>query len=224
MIEMPYRRCVVVLAALWWYVTSGRYVETDDAYIQAARTAISADISGRVLVIEVHDNERVVAGQVLYRLDPKAYQVAVDDAKAQLTKFAAPPGSKRSNGKPAGTPSAMGTVWGSAATGPGHVTGFVGLAGGQDLIVARDQPHLGLCHRVGRGQRIDEHMDAVIAGECGEAEIGNDEPLGRQRTVVVAGRTLGRCRHDVDARLQVAQRLINRKRRGDILVERGGGG
>jgi membrane fusion protein (multidrug efflux system) len=75
---------VVLLAALWWYVTSGRYVETDDAYIQAARTVISADVSGRVLAIEVHDNERVVAGQVLYRLDPKSYQVAVDDAKAQL--------------------------------------------------------------------------------------------------------------------------------------------
>jgi membrane fusion protein (multidrug efflux system) len=75
---------VVLLAALWWYVTSGRYVETDDAYIQAARTVISADVSGRVLTIEVHDNERVVAGQVLYRLDPKSYQVAVDDAKAQL--------------------------------------------------------------------------------------------------------------------------------------------
>jgi membrane fusion protein (multidrug efflux system) len=75
---------VVVLAASWWYVTSGRYVETDDAYIQAARTMISADINGRVLAIEVHDNDRVVAGQVLYRLDPKSYQVAVDDAKAQL--------------------------------------------------------------------------------------------------------------------------------------------
>jgi membrane fusion protein (multidrug efflux system) len=75
---------VVLLAALWWYLTSGRYVETDDAYIQAARTVISADISGRVMTIEVHDNERVVAGQVLYRLDPKSYQVAVNDAKAQL--------------------------------------------------------------------------------------------------------------------------------------------
>ena len=75
---------IVVLAGLWWYLTSGRYVETDDAYIQSARTVISADVSGRVLTIEVHDNERVTQGQVLYRLDPHSYQVAVDDAKAQL--------------------------------------------------------------------------------------------------------------------------------------------
>jgi len=75
---------VVIIAGLWWYVTSGRYVETDDAYIQAGRTMISADIAGRVMGVEVHDNERVTKGQVLYRLDPASYQAAVNDAKAQL--------------------------------------------------------------------------------------------------------------------------------------------
>jgi membrane fusion protein, multidrug efflux system len=75
---------VVAVGALWWYVTSGRYVETDDAYIQAARTMISADIAGRVIAVEVHDNDRVTKGQVLYRLDPASYQAAVNDAKAQL--------------------------------------------------------------------------------------------------------------------------------------------
>jgi membrane fusion protein (multidrug efflux system) len=59
-------------------------VSTDDAYIQAARTMISADVPGRVLNIEVHENEHVTKGQVLYRLDPASYQVAVNDAKAQL--------------------------------------------------------------------------------------------------------------------------------------------
>src|SRR5580692_3466750 len=75
---------VVILAGLWWYVTSGRYVETDDAYIQAARTMISADIAGRVMAVEVQDNQRVTKGQVLYRLDPVSYQAVVNDAKAQL--------------------------------------------------------------------------------------------------------------------------------------------
>ena len=75
---------VVIVAGLWWYLTSGRYVETDDAYIQAARTMISADIAGRVIAVEVHDNERVTKGQVLYRLDPVSYQAVVNDAKAQL--------------------------------------------------------------------------------------------------------------------------------------------
>jgi membrane fusion protein (multidrug efflux system) len=75
---------VVAIGALWWYLTSGRYVETDDAYIQAARTVISADVSGRILSIEVHDNERVTKGQVLYRIDPAYLQAALNDATAQL--------------------------------------------------------------------------------------------------------------------------------------------
>ena len=75
---------VVILGGLWWYLTSGRYVSTDDAYIQSARTVISADVSGRVLTVEVQDNQRVTKGQVLYRLDPHSYEVAVADATAQL--------------------------------------------------------------------------------------------------------------------------------------------
>jgi membrane fusion protein, multidrug efflux system len=75
---------LVLLAATWWYLTSGRYVSTDDAYIQAARTAISTDVSGRVIAVEVHDNQRVTRGQVLFRLDPATFRIAVEDAKAQL--------------------------------------------------------------------------------------------------------------------------------------------
>ncbi len=105
-----------------------------------------------------------------------------------------------------------------------HVTGIIGFAGGQNLVVAGDQPHLCFCDCIGRGQRIDEDVDAVIAGECGDAEIGNDEPLCRQRPVVVAAGPFGRSRQDVDARLQIAQRLIDRKCCGDVLIERGCGG
>jgi membrane fusion protein (multidrug efflux system) len=75
---------VVLIAASWWYLTSGRYVSTDDAYIQAARTMISADISGRVVAIAVHDNERVTPGQKLFQLDDRPFRIAVDDATAQL--------------------------------------------------------------------------------------------------------------------------------------------
>ena len=75
---------VVAIGAGWWYLTSGRYVETDDAYIQAARTVISADVAGRVMSIEVRDNQRVTKGQVLYRLDPAYLTAALNDAKAQL--------------------------------------------------------------------------------------------------------------------------------------------
>ncbi len=75
---------VVLIAASWWYLTSGRFVSTDDAYVQAARTMISADISGRVVAVSVHDNQRVAKGQELFRLDDRPYRIAIEEAKAQL--------------------------------------------------------------------------------------------------------------------------------------------
>jgi membrane fusion protein, multidrug efflux system len=75
---------VVLIAASWWYLTSGRYVSTDDAYVQAARTMISTDISGRVVKVAVHDNERVKQGQLLFQLDDRPYRIAVEEATAML--------------------------------------------------------------------------------------------------------------------------------------------
>ena len=75
---------LVLLVAAWWYLTSGRYVSTDDAYVQAARTMVSADVSGRVVAVAVHDNERGREGQVLFRIDDKTFRIAVEEAKAAL--------------------------------------------------------------------------------------------------------------------------------------------
>jgi membrane fusion protein (multidrug efflux system) len=74
----------VAVVALFFYLTGGRFVSTDDAYVQAARVEISTNISARVSEIDVHDNQVVRAGQVLFRLDPRSFQIAVQDAEAQL--------------------------------------------------------------------------------------------------------------------------------------------
>ncbi|HTT78606.1 MAG TPA: HlyD family secretion protein [Stellaceae bacterium] len=74
----------VLGGAGWWYLTSGRYVATDDAYVQAARVQISNEISDRVSEVAVRDNQRVTKGQVLFRLDPRPFQIAVEGAKARL--------------------------------------------------------------------------------------------------------------------------------------------
>ncbi len=69
-------------------------------------------------------------------------------------------------------------------------------------------------------------MNAVIAGKRGEAEVGDDEPLRRQPSVVaatVAARPLGGRGHDVNSGLHGAERLIDRKSRRDVLVQRRGG-
>jgi membrane fusion protein (multidrug efflux system) len=74
----------IVIGGGWWYLTSGRYVSTDDAYVQADTVAISSDVAGRVVAVEVHDNQYVKKGQVLIRLDERPYRAAVEQAAATL--------------------------------------------------------------------------------------------------------------------------------------------
>jgi membrane fusion protein (multidrug efflux system) len=72
----------------YWYITGGAVMSTDDAYIEADKVGISTDISGIVKEVAVADNQRVAAGQVLYRLDPRQFQIALDNAKANLAETA----------------------------------------------------------------------------------------------------------------------------------------
>ncbi len=75
---------IVLLAAGWWYLTTGRYISTDDAYVDAARVSISNEVSGRVAEVDVRDNQLVKAGQVLFTIDQRPFRIAVEEAKAQL--------------------------------------------------------------------------------------------------------------------------------------------
>ena len=76
---------VLVLAGVAWAVlTGGRYQSTDDAYVQAARTPISANVSARVVELDIHDNQAVKKGDVLFRLDDRDFKVALTQAEAGL--------------------------------------------------------------------------------------------------------------------------------------------
>jgi membrane fusion protein (multidrug efflux system) len=75
---------VVVLLSLWVYFSGGRYASTDNAYVRAAQTSISADISARVVAVEVRENQAVHRGDVLFRLDDQPFRIAVEQARARL--------------------------------------------------------------------------------------------------------------------------------------------
>ncbi|EJN05334.1 HlyD family secretion protein [Phyllobacterium sp. YR531] len=68
----------------YFYVTGGQVMSTDNAYIQADMVGISTDVSGIVQNINVHDNQQVKQGDILFRLDPAVYSIALAGAKAQL--------------------------------------------------------------------------------------------------------------------------------------------
>ncbi|MEJ1959764.1 MAG: HlyD family secretion protein [Nitrosomonadales bacterium] len=66
------------------YFAGGRIVSTDDAYVQAARVDISANIAGRVTKILVKENQQVHKGDPLFELDDRDYVIALKDANAKL--------------------------------------------------------------------------------------------------------------------------------------------
>ena len=75
---------VVLIAGGYVYVTGGAIMTTDNAYLRARSLSISTDVSGTVSEIDVHNNEVVRKGQVLFRLRPDSFKTALEAAKAQL--------------------------------------------------------------------------------------------------------------------------------------------
>ncbi|HWA85594.1 MAG TPA: HlyD family secretion protein [Opitutus sp.] len=75
---------VLAAAGLFFYLHGGRVVSSDNAYVQATKLTVTSEVAGRVVAVPVHDNERVKAGQVLFRLDDSLYRIRVDGAHARL--------------------------------------------------------------------------------------------------------------------------------------------
>jgi membrane fusion protein (multidrug efflux system) len=70
---------LAVIAGGYWYVTGGQVISTDDAYVEADKVGISTDVAGIVRDVDVTENQHVAVGQVLYRLDPRQFQIALDN-------------------------------------------------------------------------------------------------------------------------------------------------
>ncbi|GLR67929.1 hemolysin secretion protein D [Acidocella aquatica] len=77
---------VVVIATLIFWLTSGRYVSSDDTYVDGAKVSLSTDVSGLVAQVYVHDNQHVTAGQPLFSLSQTGFNIAVAAARAQLAQ------------------------------------------------------------------------------------------------------------------------------------------
>jgi len=89
----PHWPLLIILAAVliggggygWhWYQNIRDYESTDNATIQGDVISISSRVSGTVTSIEIADNQRVEAGQVLIKLDEADYEIALAQAEAAL--------------------------------------------------------------------------------------------------------------------------------------------
>ena len=76
---------VLLGAGVWYWVATDRYVSTDNAAVKQDIVGISAQVSGPVAQVAVRENQRVRKGDLLYRIDPAPYRVALMQAQAQLS-------------------------------------------------------------------------------------------------------------------------------------------
>ena len=74
---------LVLAVGTYVYLHSGRYAATDNAYVKADRVTLSSRVAGAITQVEVRENQRVAAGDVLFVVDPEPYRVALARAEAQ---------------------------------------------------------------------------------------------------------------------------------------------
>ncbi|MBR0551779.1 HlyD family secretion protein [Stakelama marina] len=94
MISLP-----LIVAAIAGYVwlTSGRFVSTDNAYVSQDKVAVSSDVAGRIVKVDVDENQHVNKGDLLFQIDPDPYRIALNQANAQIADAQVQVATLRSN-------------------------------------------------------------------------------------------------------------------------------
>lgn len=79
----------LVVAGTLYYLSARHYENTDDAFVDGFMSQVSAQVAAKVVSLAIRDNQLVTAGATLLQLDPRDYQVKVDQAQAQRNQAAA---------------------------------------------------------------------------------------------------------------------------------------
>lgn len=74
----------LVGGATAYYFANDHYVSTDNAYVQQDKVSISAEVGGRITEVAVHENDVVKEGDLLFRIDPAPYRIAIEQADAAI--------------------------------------------------------------------------------------------------------------------------------------------
>ncbi len=75
---------LLLAAGIYVWLTGGQSVSTDNAYVQQDKVSISSDVTGRVLAIGVAESQAVKRGDVLIRIAPRPFEIALAEAEANL--------------------------------------------------------------------------------------------------------------------------------------------
>jgi membrane fusion protein (multidrug efflux system) len=75
---------LLILGGGYYWLTSGGSVSTDDAQVKQDIVSVSAQVTGPVQQVFVRNGAQVKRGELLFRIDPAPFQVALENAQAQL--------------------------------------------------------------------------------------------------------------------------------------------
>ena len=75
---------LVLAGALMFWLQGGRYAATENAFVKADIAQIASEVAGRIVEVRVRDHATVAAGDVLVRLDPEPYRLALAKADAEI--------------------------------------------------------------------------------------------------------------------------------------------
>lgn len=74
---------VLVGGLIYWQGLQGK-VSTDNAYVQQDKVSVSAEVGGEIVAVAVRENQQVVAGDLLFRIDPEPYRIQIAQADAAI--------------------------------------------------------------------------------------------------------------------------------------------
>lgn len=75
---------LLAAGAVWYYIANDHYVSTDNAYVQQDKVSVSPQVSGQIVDVRVRENQPVRVGDLLFRIDPEPFRIAIDQANAQI--------------------------------------------------------------------------------------------------------------------------------------------
>jgi membrane fusion protein (multidrug efflux system) len=75
---------IALIAGIAFYLSGGRYVTTDDAYVGAQKVLITPEVSGKIDKVSVKEGQHVKKGDLLFEIDPAPFRFAAQQAEAKL--------------------------------------------------------------------------------------------------------------------------------------------
>jgi len=75
---------LLVASGAWYYIANDHYVSTDNAYVRQDKVSISPQVAGELVEVNVRENQRVKAGDLLFRIDPEPFRIAIAQADATI--------------------------------------------------------------------------------------------------------------------------------------------